>query len=76
MPAKTLITRDMLIKHFRNSTRLSNEMGFIYFDDLGKRLDVIRQVKKESRSTWARAHWDQVEQQLLRKLGQIQLEML
>lgn len=46
-------------------------MQLTYLDVLGHRLDVVRETRQRARSKWAYDYWKLVEDQLMKKLSEL-----
>jgi len=68
------INRKFLRKQFYNAPVYGNHFDKI--EETGRRLDNVRMVQQNLKSDWSKAFWHQVEQQLVRRLHQIQIESI
>lgn len=53
------------------NSKKGDKMQLTYLDVLGHRLDVVRETRQRARSKWAYDYWKLVEDQLMKKLSEL-----
>lgn len=65
----------LLLIHSNNGHRVKNIYLSTQLDLLGHRLDVVRSMKPSLTSNWSKSYWAQVENQLVRQMKLLAIEL-